>query len=176
MSVKQLLALAPDYFHRTPEAMLVFFQPPETVTHGSDDVLLSVVVPVYGCADCLAALHARLTDSVRTITDRYELVFVDDRSVDDGWAVLVRLAREDPHVRAFRLSRNFGQDAAITAGLTQATRGMDGGHGLRSPGGARGHPAAVGGGRRGLRHRAHGPARLAPLGVPAERPAACTAA
>jgi len=87
----------------------------------SDDTLLSVVVPVYGCADCLAALHARLTDSVRTITDRYELVFVDDRSVDDGWAVLVRLAREDPHVRAFRLSRNFGQDAAITAGLTQAT-------------------------------------------------------
>ncbi len=88
---------------------------------GSDDVLLSVVVPVYGCADCLVALHARLTDSVRTITDRYELVFVDDRSVDDGWAVLVRLAREDPNVRAFRLSRNFGQDAAITAGLTQAT-------------------------------------------------------
>ena len=88
---------------------------------GSDDVLLSVVVPVYGCADCLAALHARLTDSVRTITDRYELVFVDDRSVDDGWAVLVRLAREDPRVRAYRLSRNFGQDAAITAGLTQAT-------------------------------------------------------
>ena len=88
---------------------------------GSDDVLLSVVVPVYGCADCLVALHARLTDSVRTITDRYELVFVDDRSVDDGWAVLVRLAREDPRVRAFRLSRNFGQDAAITAGLTQAT-------------------------------------------------------
>lgn len=86
----------------------------------SDDVLLSVVVPVYGCADCLVALHARLTDSVRTITDRYELVFVDDRSVDDGWAVLVRLAREDPRVRAFRLSRNFGQDAAITAGLTQA--------------------------------------------------------
>ena len=79
------------------------------------------MVPVFGCADCLAALHARLTDSVRTITDRYELVFVDDRSVDDGWAVLVRLAREDPHVRAFRLSRNFGQDAAITAGLTQAT-------------------------------------------------------
>ncbi len=87
----------------------------------SDDTLLSVVVPVYGCADCLVALHARLTDSVRTITDQYELVFVDDRSVDDGWAVLVRLAREDPHVRAFRLSRNFGQDAAITAGLTQAT-------------------------------------------------------
>ena len=52
--------------------------------------------------------------------DSYELVFVDDRSVDDGWAVLQRLAGGDPHVNAFRLSRNFGQDAAITAGLAQA--------------------------------------------------------
>jgi polyisoprenyl-phosphate glycosyltransferase len=86
----------------------------------NDDVALSVVVPVYGCADCLLALHSRLTDSVRLITDRYELVFVDDRSVDGGWEVLAALAREDVHVRAFRLSRNFGQDAAITAGLTQA--------------------------------------------------------
>ncbi len=81
---------------------------------------LSVVVPVYGCADCLVALHDRLTRSVVSLTDRYELVFVDDRSVDDGWAVLTRLAQSDPHVRAFRLSRNFGQDAAITAGLAQA--------------------------------------------------------
>src|SRR5437763_1233473 len=85
-----------------------------------DDVQLSVVVPVYGCADCLVALHDRLTRSVEQITDRYEFVFVDDRSVDDGWSVLQRLAREDPRVRAFRLSRNFGQDAAITAGLAQS--------------------------------------------------------
>jgi polyisoprenyl-phosphate glycosyltransferase len=84
------------------------------------DVQLSVVIPVYGCADCLTALHERLTRSVKQVTDRYELVLVDDRSVDDGWSVLRRLAREDPHVRAFRLSRNFGQDAAITAGLAQA--------------------------------------------------------
>ncbi len=85
-----------------------------------DEPELSVVVPVYGCADCLAALHERLGTSVSTVTDRYELVLVDDRSRDDGWAVLQRLARADAHVRAFRLSRNFGQDAAITAGLAQA--------------------------------------------------------
>jgi len=84
------------------------------------EVVLSVVVPVYGCADCLTALHARLTASVTQITDRYEFVFVDDRSLDDGWSVLQRLAAQDEHVRAFRLSRNFGQDAAITAGLHQA--------------------------------------------------------
>jgi polyisoprenyl-phosphate glycosyltransferase len=82
--------------------------------------VLSVVVPVYGCADCLDALHARLTESVAGIGADYELVFVDDRSLDDGWSVLERLAAADEHVRAFRLSRNFGQDAAITAGLDRA--------------------------------------------------------
>ncbi|MHB8657149.1 MAG: glycosyltransferase family 2 protein [Solirubrobacteraceae bacterium] len=81
---------------------------------------LSVVIPVYGCGDCLVALHERLTRSVAQITDSYELVFVDDRSTDGGWEILRRLAGSDEHVRAFRLSRNFGQDAAITAGLAQA--------------------------------------------------------
>jgi len=87
---------------------------------GVGDVQLSVVVPVYGCAECLVTLHQRLTRTLTPMIDSYELVFVDDRSVDDGWAVLQRLADGDPHVNAFRLSRNFGQDAAITAGLAQA--------------------------------------------------------
>jgi dolichol-phosphate mannosyltransferase len=84
------------------------------------EVQLSVVVPVYGCADCLVALHERLTATLSPMTVSYELVFIDDRSVDDGWAVLQQLGAQDPHVNAFRLSRNFGQDAAITAGLAQA--------------------------------------------------------
>ena len=87
---------------------------------GVGEVQLSVVVPVYGCADCLVALHERLTTTIAPMVDSYELAFVDDRSVDGGWAVLQRLAAADPHVNAFRLSRNFGQDAAITAGLSQA--------------------------------------------------------
>jgi dolichol-phosphate mannosyltransferase len=84
------------------------------------EVDLSVVVPVYACGGCLDALHARLTKSIGGITASYELVFVDDRSRDDGWEVMRRLAGLDSHVRAFRLSRNFGQHAAITAGLAQA--------------------------------------------------------
>src|SRR5437764_15465267 len=84
------------------------------------EIELSVVVPVYGCAACLPALHERLSRTLTQLTGRYELVFVDDRSVDDGWTVLQQLTREDPRARAFRLSRNFGQDAAITAGLAKA--------------------------------------------------------
>jgi hypothetical protein len=87
-------------------------------------------------------------------------------SPDGGWAVR-RLARADPHVRAFRLSRNFGQDAAITAGLAQARGALGGRDGLRPRGGAGGHPTPVGRGGRGLRRCSHDPARLASLGVPA---------
>ncbi len=87
---------------------------------GQERVRLSVVVPVYGCAGCLDALYERLTRSVAEVTDEWELVFVDDRSVDGGWEVLRRLGRADARVRALRLSRNFGQDAAITAGLASS--------------------------------------------------------
>jgi dolichol-phosphate mannosyltransferase len=82
-------------------------------------VELSVVVPVYGCEECLRELHARLGAALEAVTDSYELVFVEDRGADGSWELLTELSRADGHVRAFRLSRNFGQHAAITAGLAQ---------------------------------------------------------
>ena len=84
------------------------------------EVALSVVIPVYQCAGCLDALHERLTATLTQITPSYELILVDDRSRDDGWTVLQRLAGGDERVCALRLSRNFGQHAAITAGLSEA--------------------------------------------------------
>src|SRR4051794_37617451 len=81
---------------------------------------ISVVVPVYGCGDCLVALHRRLSAVLGTLTPDYELVFVDDRSKDGAWEVLSDLAARDPAVKAIRLSRNFGQHPAITAGLSEA--------------------------------------------------------
>jgi dolichol-phosphate mannosyltransferase len=83
-------------------------------------VELSVVIPVYGCADCIGALHARLSEAIKTLTSSYELVFVDDRSPDGAWSLISELALADPSVKALRLSRNFGQHAAITAGLANS--------------------------------------------------------
>jgi dolichol-phosphate mannosyltransferase len=83
---------------------------------------LSAVVPVYGCRDCLEVLHARLTAALEDITPDYEIVFVDDRSPDKAWNLESGFAERDPHTVAIRLSRNFGQHAAITAGL-EAARG-----------------------------------------------------
>lgn len=83
---------------------------------------ISVVIAVYGCAGCLRRLHERLTAVLGPMGRSYEIVFVDDRSPDNAWDVLVELAGADPAVRLVRLSRNWGQHAAVTAGLT-ASRG-----------------------------------------------------
>jgi glycosyltransferase involved in cell wall biosynthesis len=82
-------------------------------------VAISIVVPVYGCAATLRPLHQRLTSVLRSLVSSWEIVLVDDRSRDGGWAVLQELAVEDPCVVACRLSRNVGQQLAITAGLAQ---------------------------------------------------------
>jgi dolichol-phosphate mannosyltransferase len=81
------------------------------------EIDLSVVVPVYRCAECLRPLHRRLTSTLRELSPAYELIFVDDRSPDGAWQVLRELSSEDRSTRALRLSRNFGQQAAITAGI-----------------------------------------------------------
>lgn len=85
-------------------------------------VEMSVVVPVYGCQACLVELHRRICDAVEPLVADFELVLVDDGSPDEAWATMRELAATDKRVTALRLSRNFGQHAAITAGLA-ASRG-----------------------------------------------------
>ncbi len=83
------------------------------------EVELSVVVAVYGCGESVRELHARVRAVVEPLVDSWELVLVDDRSPDGAWEAIAEVAR-DPSVRAVRLSRNFGQHAAITAGLAHS--------------------------------------------------------
>lgn len=84
---------------------------------------LSVVVPVYGCAASLRELHRRLQAALADLSTAgsYQLLFVNDQSPDDSWAILTQLAATDASVLALNLSRNFGQHAALTAGLDRAT-------------------------------------------------------
>ena len=81
---------------------------------------LSVVVPVYGCQPCLWHLHERLTAALARVGESYEVILVDDRAEDGSWLEIERLAELDGSVRGILLSRNFGQHAAITAGLQHA--------------------------------------------------------
>lgn len=81
---------------------------------------ISVVVPVYGCAGCLEQLCSRLKASLESITNRYEIILVDDRSPDNAWPSILRVQQHYPQVKGIRLSRNFGQQIAISAGLAEA--------------------------------------------------------
>ena len=81
---------------------------------------LSIVIPVYGCSGTLQPLHERLSRVLPTLAEQYEIIFVDDRGPDEAWTILQALAKGDPHVVACRLSRNFGQQTAIVAGLEQS--------------------------------------------------------
>ncbi len=85
------------------------------------DQLLSVVVPVFNELETVPELHRRLSAAVAGL-GRHELVFVDDGSTDGSWEALRAVAAGDPHVRLVRLSRNFGHQIALSAGL-EAARG-----------------------------------------------------
>jgi glycosyltransferase involved in cell wall biosynthesis len=78
---------------------------------------LSVVVPIKDERDNLKPLHDRLRRALEPLGLEYETVFVDDGSIDGSFAVLEELARLDPRVKVVRLRRNFGQSAALTAGI-----------------------------------------------------------
>jgi len=79
--------------------------------------LLSVVTPVYRAEKILPELYRRLTVALKSITEDYEIVMVEDCGGDASWAVIVGLAARDSRVKGIKLSRNFGQHPAITAGL-----------------------------------------------------------
>ncbi|MEA2829951.1 MAG: polyisoprenyl-phosphate glycosyltransferase [Bradyrhizobium sp.] len=95
---------------------------------------LSIVVPLYNEATGLALLHKRLGDLANTLTDRYrlacEVVYVDDGSSDATLTIARELAADALDVQVVSLSRNFGKEAALMAGLDHARRGavlfMDG--------------------------------------------------
>jgi dolichol-phosphate mannosyltransferase len=80
---------------------------------------LSVVIPVYGCKSCLGHLHERIVATLDGLAS-FEIILVDDRAGDEAWPEIERLVELDPAVCGIRLSRNFGQHAAITAGLSRA--------------------------------------------------------
>src|SRR4051812_13858401 len=81
--------------------------------------MLSVVAPVFNERETLDELHQRLT-AVLPPLGEYEIVVVDDGSTDGTWDRLVALSAVDPHLKVVRLSRNFGHQAALSAGLVTA--------------------------------------------------------
>jgi polyisoprenyl-phosphate glycosyltransferase len=82
--------------------------------------LVSIVLPVYNEATILEILLQELTSVLVAEPYEREILFVNDGSTDGSAAVLNQIAQRDPHVRVIHLSRNFGHQAAVHAGLSHA--------------------------------------------------------
>ncbi len=82
---------------------------------------LSIVVPVYFNEDTLMDLYEDMKKKILGVLGDYEIVFVDDGSGDGSWQVMNEIRRLDRRVRLVKLSRNFGEHAAILAGLSVCT-------------------------------------------------------
>ena len=82
--------------------------------------LLSVVVPAYNEFPVLEEFHQRISDVLGATGMSYEIIYIDDGSTDDTAVLLNRLRDEDPAVAVIELSRNFGKEVALTAGLDHA--------------------------------------------------------
>jgi len=83
--------------------------------------MLSVVAPAYNEAAVLPAFFERLVEVLDATDEDWEAIVVDDGSRDGTWDVLEDAARDDPRIRGIRLSRNFGHQLALTAGMAVAS-------------------------------------------------------
>lgn len=88
-----------------------------TTGDSSKKALLSVIIPVLNEEENIPLLHANLNRVLKEHEYNYEIIYVDDGSTDESFLQLSRLTNVDARVRVVRLRRNFGQTAAISAGI-----------------------------------------------------------
>jgi len=81
---------------------------------------ISVVVPVFNSEETIIPLYKRLISVLRNLTDEYEIIFVNDASVDGSSNVIKVLGKKDPKIIGIDLMRNFGQHNALLCGIRRA--------------------------------------------------------
>src|ERR1700677_2824684 len=81
--------------------------------------MLSVVVPIHNEEPSILPLYDRLTAVLERLRKPYEIIFTDDASTDRSFDLLANLVETDHRLKVIRLRRNFGQTAALSAGLEQ---------------------------------------------------------
>ncbi len=92
---------------------------PKSQPDGALRPRISLVIPALNESESLPELERRIREALEPI-ETYEIVFVDDGSTDDSWAVMRRLGEADPRVRAVRLRKNFGKAMGLSAGFNRA--------------------------------------------------------
>lgn len=82
-----------------------------------EEVQISIVSPVYRAENLVDKLVARIIESVAKITDSFEIILVEDCGPDNSWQKIVENCNKNPKIKGIKLSRNYGQQHAIQAGL-----------------------------------------------------------
>ena len=82
---------------------------------------LSVIIPVFGCLDTIDELYKRLNLNLKKVAKNYEIIFIDDSDNAETWNKLISISKKSKKVLCINLSRNFGQHAAVTAGLENSS-------------------------------------------------------
>ncbi len=82
--------------------------------------MISIVIPIYNEEENLQNLYTRLTNAAPTWKEDYEIVLIDDGSRDSSLTMMRVMAEKDARVRVIKLSRNFGHQPAISAGIQEA--------------------------------------------------------
>ncbi|MFD2177059.1 glycosyltransferase family 2 protein [Veronia pacifica] len=85
-----------------------------------DKPVISIVCPCFNEQEVLATFETRVSEILVTTGYSYEMLFINDGSTDNTQTVLETIKKDNPHVRILNLSRNFGKEAAMTAGLDHA--------------------------------------------------------
>lgn len=80
-------------------------------------MMLSIIIPLLNEAGNLELLHQKLTESLTALGHPYEIIFINDGSVDESPQILASLFDRDPHVVVIHFRQNFGKTAALTAGF-----------------------------------------------------------
>ncbi len=89
-----------------------------------EQIVISVIFPLYNESGNLAKLVQRLTETLHKMKLPYEIIAVDDGSIDDSYEMLVKLEQTTPELKIVQLKYNFGQTAAISAGVECAQGGI----------------------------------------------------
>lgn len=81
---------------------------------------LSIVLPIYNEESNIKELYQRLTELLAKLNRNYEIIFTDDGSTDDSFKLLKEIAQTDNKIKVIKFKRNFGQTAALAAGIDMA--------------------------------------------------------
>ena len=106
--------------HNAGKGRFPMNEEPSPVTVIAAPPVLSVVVPVLNEEKNIPLLYQQLVETMQPLAEGFELIFADDGSRDESWLAVTALAEKDPRVRGVRLSRNFGHQYALVAGLETA--------------------------------------------------------